>query len=125
MKKNKNKQIKKLRKEYNLTLKEIGDKFNISSERVRQIVNDIPNPKKELYKLAKKEYCDKISKILENNLSEEIERLSKCDRRKEIVIQRTALIKILRNKYGFSFRQIGFLLKRTHKSIINLYKKND
>lgn len=121
--KNKNEQIKELRSEYKLTLKEIGSKFDISSERVRQIVNDFSSSKEGLYQTIKKEYCGKLKNILKNNLYEEIERLSKLDRRKELVIQRTALIKILYDKYGFSFRQIGFLLERNHKSIINLYKK--
>jgi DNA-directed RNA polymerase sigma subunit (sigma70/sigma32) len=35
-----NEQIKKLRKETDLTLEKIGNKFNISAERVRQILND-------------------------------------------------------------------------------------
>lgn len=119
----KNEQIKKLRKDRKLTLKEIGDKFNLSSERIRQIVNDFSNSKEELYQLIKKEYCDKIKDILKDNLIEEIERLSKPDRRKELVIQRVSLIKVLHDDFHFSFRQIGFLLERTHKSVINLYRK--
>ena len=123
--KNKNEQIKELRNKYKLTLKEIGTRFNLSSERIRQIVNDFSNSKEVLYQTVKKEYCNKIDGILKSNLLEEIERLSKLDRRKELVIQRTALVKTLRDEYGFSFRQIGFLLERNHKSIINLYKKQD
>lgn len=121
--KNKNEKIKELRNKYKLTLKEIGEKFNLSSERIRQIVNDFSNSKEELYQTIKAQYCDKLKGILKDNLLEEIERLSKPDRRKELVIQRIALVKILHDEYGFSFRQIGFLMERTHKSIINLYKK--
>jgi transcriptional regulator with XRE-family HTH domain len=121
--KNKNEQIKELRNKYKLTLKEIGSRFNLSSERIRQIVNDFSNSKEDLYQTVKKEYCNKIGGILKSSLLEEVERLSKPDRRKELVIQRTALVKILHDEYGFSFRQIGFLLERTHKSVINLYKK--
>lgn len=119
----KNKQIKELRNKYKLTLKEIGEKFNLSSERVRQIVNDFSSSKEELYQTIKTEYCDKLQGILKAGIHEEIDRLSKPDRRKELVIQRIALVKTLYNDYGFSFRQIGFLMERTHKSIINLYKK--
>lgn len=119
----KNTQIKELRNKHKLTLKEIGCKFNLSSERIRQIIGDFSNSKAELYQIIKKEYCVNISDILKVNLLEEIDRLSKPDRRKELVIQRTALIKVLHDEYGFSFRQIGFLMERTHKSVINLYRK--
>jgi len=35
-----NEKIKKLRKETTLTLQNIGDKYNLSAERIRQILND-------------------------------------------------------------------------------------
>lgn len=111
--------FKKLNK--TMSLKAIGQEFGgISGERVRQIIaGDI---KPDVVKMVKENYINNLDKIIKNNLLTEIERLSTPSRRRELVLQRQALIRVLRDKYKFSFRQIAFLLKRKqHTSIAYLY----
>lgn len=126
------KEIKQLRKS-GKTLQEIGQQFDVSSERIRQVLNPEERfkCKKHLqfytkfcsYCLVEKNYKKVIDKVIFNHLETEIERLSKQDRNKEMVIQRMMLVKKLKDDLGISFRKIGFLLKRDHTSITNLYRK--
>lgn len=125
-------QIKKLRKK-GLKLHEIGEKFQITSERVRQILKDDLKycdihsknySDKCLYCKTEKEYKKRINSLIKDNLLEEIKRLSFQDRRKETVIERKMLIKKLKDRYGFNLHEIGRLLCRDHTSIANLYYQN-
>lgn len=109
------------------TLEYIGKKYNLTPERVRQIVGDhyeqAVRDKKRHYQRVKKDYSQIKNVIDDKTLLSEIERLSKPSRRQELVLQRQILIKVLRDKYKFSFPQIGFLLQRDHSSVIYLYYK--
>lgn len=119
--KRRNTQIKKLKKK-GLTLKEIGLKYNLTSERVRQVIYNQHRLKKDDSSVWLNKYIKKLERITSDHLLKEIDRLSKYNRTKEIVLQRKHLIKLLKNKYKFSYHKIGFLLQRDHSSIINLYK---
>lgn len=116
--------IKKLRlKGYKL--EEIGKRVGLTGERVRQIIDGEKIQESQKMTLKKREeYLDKIEFLMKSNLMNEIIRLSKPDRSKFTVQERTILIRILKNEYGFSFKQIGFLLDRDHTTILhNYYKK--
>jgi transcriptional regulator with XRE-family HTH domain len=119
--KNRDIEIKEIRKKNVLTLEQIGSKYGITGERVRQIITG--DERKERYGKIQKEYTRHIQRIIDDHLLEEIERLSKPDRTKELVMQRSGLIKVLHDKYGFNFSQLGTLFQRDHKTISNLYKK--
>lgn len=116
-----------------LTLKEISDDTGITSERVRQIiqrrghqycsVHNIYSENKCSRCNIKENYVAKIKQIAANNLMDEVARLSKPDRQKEVVVQRQALIKLLKDDYGFSYFEIARLLERDHTSISYLYNK--
>jgi hypothetical protein len=124
--------IEKMRKKGS-TYQEIGDCYHISQERVRQIltykVEYCDKHKRKylgecLYCKTENDYVNKVHKILEDNLSDEIERLKVSCRKKEIVMQRIALVKTLKDKYSLSFSQIGKLLDRNDSSIKYLYEHN-
>jgi len=137
--------IKKLR-EQGIILSEIAKKFKISNERVRQIlllpktnwtnyIVNVVNVKyckthKKTYLTScqyckiKKEYKKRINKLADKFLEIECQRLSRPDRRAEIVCQRKMLIKYLRDKHRLSFLEIARLLKRDHTSVSSLYYKN-
>lgn len=129
-----NKKIIQLRKK-GLNLLQIGKKFKISSERVRQILirptlkykrclkHKSSYLEKCLYCSYENTYKQILSKINDTDLQQEINRLSRYDRKKETVIQRTFLIRKLRDKYNLSFNKIAYLLKRDRTSITNLYFK--
>lgn len=134
------KQIKILQKNSNLSLNEIGQQLHppVSGERVRQILNPTEYEKCEKHKVlfrkgGKCGYCiveKTYPKILRNiakqgtiKLALEFERLSRQDRTKGIVIQRTLLIKFLRDKQKVSLTDISRLLNRDYTSIKNLYSK--
>jgi DNA-directed RNA polymerase sigma subunit (sigma70/sigma32) len=126
------KQIEKLRSK-ELTYEEIGSKFKISAERVRQILTDViefcDRHNRQFigqcsYCKIENEYVDRVHKIVADDLMGEIHRLSQHNRKREMVIQRIALIKLMRNKYEFTFNQIAKLLERDRNAIINLYNKN-
>ena len=124
--------IKVLRKK-DWTLKEIGSKFGVTGERIRQIL-DKKKPqycrRHGLQFMTKCKYCYNEthykallqSNIRKHNLEEEIMRLSKRDRRGETIVQRKLLIKKLHDELHMSFCAIGRLLKRHHSTIIWLYR---
>lgn len=127
-----NDKIKKLRKE-GKTYKEISFLFNLTPERVRQIVADNCTRRCKIHNVCisngyclscKRESDFKIA--LEQSgkdIYEQIKRLSIKNRSRSFVIQRSILIKKLKDQ-GMSFVQIGKLLKRDHSSIMYLYYKN-
>lgn len=102
------------------TYQEIGKKFGISGERVRQVIQGEERKESKL-KYVQEQYIKNLDKILKANLFDEIERLSGRDRSADIVMQRRALVRKLKDEYGFSFREIAFVLKRDHTTIIHLY----
>lgn len=70
---------------------------------------------------------EKFLEILNRKENREIkilfERAITLNRTDYIVALRTDFVKILRDKYGFSYPLIGQLLKRDHSTIMHLYKK--
>lgn len=114
--------IKEIREKKSLTLQSIGTKYGLTGERVRQIINNVDQKKQERYTKIQSDYTKHIQNIIDDHLLEEIERLSKPDRSYELIVQRSALIKVLHDKYEFSFRQLGVLFQRSHRAIINLYR---
>jgi len=113
--------IRKIYHSKNITYSKIGKRYKISAERVRQIVLGISELKKEEKAKWVEQHKKHIKKVVKTHLFNEIQRLSVQNRSKELTEQRKILVKILRDKYGFSFNQIGFLLQRDRSSIINLY----
>src|SRR5579872_363949 len=112
------------------TLSEIGRKFHVTAERIRQILAQKEVHRCLTHKLYYKEQCylcveqEVYSKILlklkKDNLRSEIRKLSVQDRSKEVVIRRKLLVKKLHDNYKMSFRKIGKELKRDHSTIMNL-----
>lgn len=130
---NKKQHIKGLR-ELGFTFQEIGNRFGITAERVRQILIEksfCKKHQKEYIKICIKclrenqeqKYQKNIKKIIKDNLMVEIKRLKQNNRDKELIIQKTILIKKLRNEYKLSFSKIALLLERDRTSIKNLYDK--
>lgn len=131
-----NKKIKELRKK-GFTLGRIAKRYKITNERVRQILlpkviletSYCKSHKKTFltvcqYCEMEREYKKRINKLAKQSLETECIRLSRPDRRVDIVIQRKILVKYLRDRYKMSFPQIARLLKRDHTSISSLYYKN-
>ena len=127
------KRIKKLR-DKGETLQFIGNDQNVTSEAVRlQLKNyNLPYCKKHKKRFSKEcyfcqvdnEYKKKIDKLSALGLLKEIRKLSKPNRKKEIIIQKIILIRKLYNpagEFNLSFPQIGKLMRRHYSSIINLY----
>lgn len=127
-----NRKIFKLR-DKGYTLLDIAEKVDITPERVRQIIEEksyrvckihrIRSKDVCRYCFVKKNYIKRIKEITSATLMDEIARLSKQDRRKEVVAQRQALVRILRDKYKFNFLEIADLLERDQTSIVHLYHK--
>lgn len=137
---NRLKEIKKLRSK-GLTYREIGKKYGISIERVRQILNP------PVYKFCKKHnrkyikicvYCETIKKyedflslmayndwwnVNENEINKELKRLSKIDRSKKTTIERVMFIKKAINSFGKGKVELAKLLKRHRTTINYLYEK--
>lgn len=130
---NRNTTIYKLRKQKK-TLKEIGDSFNLTQERVRQILveKDLEKCKRhDASYLGFCEYCKEeknFGELIENlDLAELMQIVSfylKGDREKMIVIKRTLIAKLLRNKFKMTYPKIGKILKRDHSTVIKMCKKD-
>lgn len=127
--------ILKLRKE-KYTFQQIASMMDpvLTAERIRQIIQKTKEKHLRFcikHKLSIKTTCKicdleksyflSIKYLSFPALEKEIKRLSKKDRKKEIVIERNLLVKRLRDDMGFSFNKIGKLLKRDHTSIIWAY----
>ncbi len=114
-----------IKKEYQQgSLKQIAKKFNLSPERIRQIVSEyrtanIPR------NVLEKEYKKNIVDILLHELIQESVRLSYKKRDTEYVVQRQIFIHTLKKIFGLPFTEIGFLLQRDHSSIMNLYNQEE
>lgn len=133
------KQINILQKK-GLNLNQIGKKLHppVTGERVRQLLHPIATWKclkhkaifnkgvKCPYCKVEKEYPKKLRAIAKEGtiqLAIEFHRLSEENRNKEIVMERTLLIKFLKDKQKVSFTDIARLLSRDFTSIKHLYQK--
>ena len=113
----------------------IAKKYKLSPERVRQILNplilqrckkhDILFEKMCLYCFILEKYSKVIEKVLtdKKSIAQEFFRLSKQDRTKAVIIQRSLLIKAMRDNLRMSFSSISKTLQRDYTSIRNLYFK--
>ena len=119
-----NRKIKKLRQQ-KWSYKKIGEKYSITSERVRQILNNNTIPKrKDIIKQLREEYKKRFNdKLSQKHFFEDIEILSKPSRKQEDVIKRNILIIYLYDELEISFFKIAILLRRHHTSVMYLYKK--
>ena len=113
-----------------MTYEQIGTKLNISAERVRQILTYklefCSKHKRQFvgecsYCKTENEYYHRIDSIVKDGLMKEINELKKHNRKRETVIKRIALIRVLRDKYLLPFSRIAVLLERDISSIKNLY----
>lgn len=116
-----------------LTLQEIANEVGVTSERIRQIVERKNHQYCSIHNIysenkcsrcnIKENYVAKIKQIASHNLMDEVARLSKPDRHKEVVVQRQALVKLLIDEYQFNCFEVARLLERDHTSIAYLYNK--
>lgn len=125
---------KKIKESYKtgLSFRKIGKKYNISRTRVWQICGGgqlkINICKKHNRKFISKcplcEIDENYEDILNKNgnLKEQIELLKIPNRSADHIQKKKILIVKLYDKYGFSFRRIGHLMKMHHSSIGYLYK---
>jgi hypothetical protein len=127
--------IKKLRKK-GLTLKEVGLKIGLTSERVRQLLTPIKYQRCKVHKIKYESFCPYCRVLLvypkalrqvfatgAYAIKAEFERLAQSDRNKEIILQRILLIKKLRDERHFTYAAISRFLDRDYSSIVNLYNK--
>ena len=113
------------------SLAEISDHVQLTRERVRQILKDkyFCNSHGRAFKDAcplcdvEREYKIVLHTADEKKLSQEIERLAGSGRTGELNVQRTLLVKFLKDKYNYSFSQLGKVMRRHYSSVMNLYYK--
>ena len=126
-------ELKKYRE--NHTLKEVGKKYNLTSERIRQIINPIKLKICEKHKtrfvnfcllcFIEKEYPKILNKIIKDPQKIKLEfiRLSKSDKTKITVLQKVLLIKMVVNKLNKSILEVSKLLRKDYNSVKYLYEK--
>jgi len=119
--KQRDKEIVKLYKAGGTTYKKLAKQYNVSQERIRQIINPIPmvtcSKHQHTYQFG--QIC--IFHILDDaysgefsmtELMEKIQRLQAPNRKAEVVYERKLIMKILKEKYQLSSQFIGRLLKQ-------------
>lgn len=111
--------FKELRK--TRTLKSIAEEYGITPERVRQVTIGVK--KVDWDKTIQRGYAQKAKKFDEKKLLSEAKRLSPQNRKRQNVLKRQVIIKLLRDKYHYSFLKLAKVCKRDHTSIISLYYK--
>jgi hypothetical protein len=114
---NRNKKIRSSR----LSTRKLAKKYHLSCSRIRQIIQRVDDRNKLSYQKIQKEYSKKVKSLIENNLNQEIKRLSDKGRCKKIIIQKVILIRCLKDVYGFSLHKIARLFKNHHSTIGHLY----
>lgn len=114
---------RKIRNEHKkgATFVSLSKKFNISSERIRQICLDTEDKAALAADMLSKYKHFLITKDDYGTLLNQIASLSKPDRKKETVLRRRELIRYLHDKLDLSFFKIALLLRRHHTSVSNLY----
>jgi hypothetical protein len=117
------------------TLKETGKKFNITGERVRQIIF-VTNRKFCLvhnrfyynscaYCLNIKKYAQFMKKLDYDFVLYQVKEESSNRKRDYMSVQKKVyLVKVLKNKYNKSFKEIAVLFNRHISTIKNLYCKS-
>lgn len=121
IKTNRNRKIKYLRDVLKLSYTKISKRFNISSERVRQICSKTED-KKKIFDQIKEQYLEKFNdKLTYNDLIEDIKLFSIHDRKKQTVAKRRILVAFLHEELNLPFYKIGILLDRNHTTITHLY----
>ena len=117
-----NNQIKKYYFQSNWSLTKIGKKYKLTPERVRQICNNLDTKTllKEVAINYKYRFKDSPKKLLED-----IVKLSKQDRTKEVVAKRNYMIAYLKNELELNLNKIATLLNRDYSSVLHSYKNYD
>lgn len=116
-----------------MELKEIAKKEKITYERVRQLlyydkICPIHNwdytitCSKCIQEERLKSFFEFFEKVSNGRLLSQIRRLSVKSRKREIVYQRAALIKILIEHHSKGYAEIGRLMHFDHTSIIHLHR---
>ena len=110
------------------TLREIGYQFSMSSERVRQIINEKYCPRHKIQYQGICKYCTNetmfkkvLSSTPKKGMDEQIKKLSKKGRGAEDSLRRTMLIKKLKDEYKWTFSDIARKLKRHRTTVSHLY----
>ncbi len=128
-----NEEIRKMRRP-RFTLRQIGNKFGITSERVRQILLRMRRKYEQCRRhgvlyfgtcrhcINEKSYKKKL-RDMGPEIKAEIARLAVKGRTGEMVQERNLLIQHLVEKKGFSFSRVAQLLHRSHSTISKTYKR--
>lgn len=116
------------------TLDEIGRKFNLTRERVRQVINNCIAKKYGDYSYSEKyDYItdqekqigtnlDKIMRVVAGFYGLEISDLKEKTRRKTIMRPRQIAIYLIRSLMGFSFSSIGKIFNMDHTTILYAFE---
>lgn len=116
--------------EKGISINKIANKYKISGSRVRQIINNEPNycVRHSKYFEVRCPYCETESiykQIYEKSSEVDLIVLSKdledSDRSKQAILRKRIFVRVIRDKYKYSFSKIGRLLKKDHTTIMNLY----
>jgi len=118
----------------NHTLAETGEKFKITSERVRQILLE---KSRRRCRVHNRLYYNKCSYCLALKYKQHIQNLSepfllyevnkeKANKKRDYLstYRRTCLVEVLHDKWDKSFAEIAKLLDKDYTTITYLYQKN-
>jgi transcriptional regulator with XRE-family HTH domain len=108
-----------------LSITELAKRYGVSYERARQIRKGEEERRLKQIEKIRKEYKKNVNELIRNNLTSEIKRLSNKGRQKKIIIQKTILIKALKDNFNYSITNIAKLFKNDHTTIMYLYLKQD
>lgn len=129
--KKRNKEIHRLKIKEGKSLRQLADKYGITRERVRQIVDKIEKPPKKCHKHDNKytnecRYClieEQYKMISRLDIKTEIEYVKQHGREKDTILRKQLLIGRLIDKEKLSIRKVGYLLDNDHTTILHHYKK--
>ena len=127
-------EMKHLKEKKKNKLDDIGVKYNITGERVRQIIARGGSKSKYCsihnsnYYSDLCDYCEiemnymkVVDKLIRKNLQIELKRLSVRDRDKKLTLQRAILISKLYDELDWNFSKIGNKLDRDRTTISYIY----